>query len=439
MSEPTNTRRQERRRRRLARRSRRRIAASGTMNRILWMTLGPWLSRLYNLHAENIEAVRRLRPPFLVLPNHGSVWDPFMVNWFVPGAIHYVVSDANFRSRLVEFGLGLVGSIPKTKVMSDLQTVKNIMKVKERGGVVGIFPEGQACWDGHTLPLTYSTAKLAKLLRIPVVTARLAGAFLSKPRWSRTVRRGRVTIRYDVAFTPEELKAASVEEIDAKIAELLTHDEFEYNRNRRVRFLGRNRAEYAEIALFACPECRRFSTLRSERNDLACTACGYRVRFSIYGLFRKRSKRLHFDTMRAWNVWQIRELHRRLADYVHETDPQPLFREERVRVQIGYKSMPLTDYRTGRIELFPDSMLLTPEQGAPERFPLSRIDGINVQNNEHLEFYFGDDLYRITILDPRGCTYKWDAAVRRLKELAAGNGADESSEEAGLEPVAEGV
>ncbi|MFW5836345.1 MAG: lysophospholipid acyltransferase family protein, partial [bacterium] len=141
------------RRRRHARRARRKIRGSKTMNRFLRLTLGPWLARRYRVRTENLELVKRLRPPYLVLANHMCVWDPFFVNNFVPEVIHYVVSDANFRSKLVEFGLGLVGSIPKTKVMSDLETVKNIMKVKEAGGIVGIFPEGQNTWDGHTMPM----------------------------------------------------------------------------------------------------------------------------------------------------------------------------------------------------------------------------------------------------------------------------------------------
>lgn len=387
------------------------------------MTLGPYVTRRYNVYGENLELVENLKPPFLVLPNHTCVWDPFMVNKFVPGVIHYVVSDAQFRSKIVEFGLGLVGSIPKTKVMSDIETVKNIMKVKESGGIIGIFPEGQSSWDGHTLPLYASTAKLVKLLRVPVVTARIAGAFLSRPRWSRNRRLGRITIRYELAYTPAELRKASVEEIDARIAELLDHDEFEHNRVVRQRFVGPNRAEYAEIALFTCPQCREFSTLRSDGNRIGCTECGYTVRMDLYGFFRPVTGRLRFETMRAWNLWQIDELHRRLREYVGRHDAPPIFSEPSVEVEIGYKSMPLEHYRTGRIELHPDRIVLLPEDGPMEAFALRDVVGINVQNNERLEFYAHDNLFKITVLDPRGCTYKWDLAVRYMQEIAASSAA----------------
>ena len=343
-----------------------------------------------------------------------------MVNKYcVPGVIHYVVSDANFRSKLVEFGLGLVGSIPKTKVMSDLDTVKNIMKIKEAGGIVGIFPEGQNTWDGHTMPMYYSTAKLAKLLRVPVITARISGAYLSKPRWSKKRRRGQWSRSATTRVHAEELRRATVEEIDTRIAKHLEHDEYEFNRFHRIRFVGPDRAEYAEIALFTCPQCLEIGTLRSEGNLLRCTECGYTVRYDLYGFFQPVSGALRFDTMRSWNLWQAEELRRRLAEFVVTPNAPPLFAEERVKVEIGYKSMPLELYRIGRIALYPDRIELAAEHAEPERFPIAAIVGINVQNNERLEFYANENLYRVTILDPRGCTYKWDLAVRTMQELAA--------------------
>ncbi|MFW5684923.1 MAG: lysophospholipid acyltransferase family protein [Spirochaetota bacterium] len=409
----------EMRRRRHARRARRKIGASRALHRFLRTLLAPWIIKAFRVKVENLALIRHLHPPYLIMPNHTSVWDPFIVNIFVPHVIHYVVSDANFRSKLVEFGLGLVGSIPKTKVMSDLDTVKNIMKIKNTGGVVGIFPEGQNTWDGHTLPIYYSTAKLAKVLRIPVVTVRIAGAFLSKPRWGRRLRRGQVRVRYDVALTPKELRSLSVEQIDARIAAALEHDEHEFNRRHQIRYVGRDRAEYAEIALFACPQCASFDTLRSDGNTLACTECGYAVHYDLYGRFRPRQGALRFETMREWNLWQVEELRRRLRSFVTHQDEGPLFVEEKVGVEIGYKAMPLEPYRTGRLELHPDRIELWDDGSERETFPITSIAGINVQNQERLEFYAHDSLFRVTIKSPRGCTYKWDLAVRYMQELAA--------------------
>lgn len=393
----------------------RRIHANVTFGRIVRMTLGVWILVRYRVRAENGRILRRLKPPYLVLANHTSVWDPFMVNILVPHPIHYVVSDATFRSSLVSFGLSLVGGIPKTKAMSDMDSIKNIMRVRNQGGIIGIFPEGQNTWDGHTLPLVHSTAKLAKLLKIPVVVARVAGAYFSKPRWSKRRRRGRVTIRFDLAFTAEELRTTPVEEIDGRIVALLTHNEFDYNRAAGVRFLGTDRAEYLERALFVCPACRSIGTLRSHGNTLGCRSCGYSVHYTLRGTFRRGNGALVFRTIREWNLWQQGEFERQLTAYLRERPNTPFLREERVRVQVGYKSMPLAPFHDGAVELYADRIRLVARAGEPVEFPVDSIKGANVQNNEHWEFYFGSNLYRVTIRDPRGCTYKWDRAIELIR------------------------
>lgn len=386
-------------------------------NRVLRATLGIWLRVHYRITTENQELIDGLKPPYLLLPNHASVMDPFMVNSRIPHPVHYVVSDASFRSRLVSFGLSLVGSIPKTKVMSDLETIKNIVRVKDRGGIIGIFPEGQSTWDGHSLPIYYSTAKLAKLLRVPVVTARVAGSFLSRPRWAKSDRRGRVSIRFDLAYTPEQLRQTPVEEIDRRIAEMLTHDEYDYNRVARVKFHGTNRAEYVERVLFVCPSCVHVGTLRSEGNELTCTNCGYQVHYGLMGFFRRGRGELRFETIRDWNLWQRAEFERQLRAYLAVPQTQPFLREAGVRTQIGYKSFPLAPFHTGTLELFADRIVLHPRTGEREEFPIAGVQGANVQNNEHWEFYEEADLFRITFLDPRGCTYKWDFAVHLMQEM----------------------
>ncbi len=385
-------------------------------NRFLRLTYGRFLTWRYRIVTENQELINNLKPPFLVLPNHASVLDPFMLNSWVPRPIHYVVSDASFRSRLVSFGLSLVGSIPKTKAMSDLETIKNIVRVRDRGGVIGIFPEGQNSWDGHSLPIYYSTAKLAKLLKIPVVTVRIAGAYFSKPRWAKQDRRGQVHIRFELAYTPDQLKRTPVEEIDRTVVEMLDHDEFEYNRTARVAFAGKDRAEYLERVLFICPSCTRIGTLHSQGDEFACTECGYRVYFDRFGFFKERSGRLRFQTIRDWNLWQREEYERHLYNYVADEGSAPLLAEERVLVQIGYKSLPLAPFHTGSLQLYADRIVLFADSGEKERFEIAEINGSNIQNNEHWEFYDGPDLFRITFLDPGGCTYKWDHAVRYIKQ-----------------------
>jgi len=348
----TESRSAARRERRQKRRAfRKTIHASLLFNKLLRMTFVPWLRIRFNLKEENLEAVNRLPPPYLLLPNHTCVFDPFLVNSLVRPPVHYVVTDASFRSRLVALGHSLVGSIPKTKVMSDMESMRNIMSVRDRGGIIGIFPEGQSSWDGHTLPLLSSTGKLVKLLKIPVVTARVTGAYLSWPRWAKKGRHGNVRVHFEIAYTPEELKRASPDEIQERIAQLLEQDAFEHNRAAMQKFEGKDRAEYLERALFICPACERIGTLDSSGDEFGCIECGYGVRFNEYGFFEPLKGPLHFTTVREWNVWQIDEYTRRLDQYLDNQQDGPFLAGERVRVQVGRRSEPLSPFHEGTLEI----------------------------------------------------------------------------------------
>jgi 1-acyl-sn-glycerol-3-phosphate acyltransferase len=184
-----------------------------------------------------------------------------------------------------------------------------------------------------------------------------------------------------------------------------------------VRFRGARQAEYLERALFICPACGELSTLRSHRRRLTCTSCGYSVHFTPYGFFEARSGPLRFETIRDWNVWQLQEFRTRLDQILTDrTVSEPVLTEPAVIVQEGYKALPLQPIGTGRLEFYPETIYFYPEQGPPWEFPVREIEGINVQNNEHLEFYCYNSLYRVSSVNPRGNTYKWDVAVRHVQQ-----------------------
>lgn len=386
------------------------------------------LVSVFNVKTVNLEVVHKQRGAFLLVGNHSAVLDPFLVGCFFNRPIHYVASDSQFRSRFISFLLGLVGVIPKTKVLADLDTVKKIVTVKQTGGVIGLFPEGQSGWDGHSLPIIKATDKLVKSLKVPVIAAQIRGAYFSWPRWARGIRRGEITIYFKKILEPGDLKSMTVAEVGETLDEALTFDAFEYQTRSRVPFYGARRAEYLERALFVCPQCHSIDSLHSHHQRLTCTECGYSVRMNRFGFFEPRSGPLHFETIRAWNLWQVDEYHRYIDRFLRDNRSgnaatEPIIAEGAVLVQEGYKTQPLTPLGTGEMTLYHDRVEIQPSESTPLTFPVTAIEGMNVQNNEHLEFYVEDTLYKISPVSPRGNTYKWDLAVRYIQSRGA-NGSD---------------
>ncbi|MFW6228056.1 MAG: lysophospholipid acyltransferase family protein [Alkalispirochaeta sp.] len=420
-------RRQRRRHRRDKRRERRRIRANPYLFSFLGTIVRWALVSIFNVHTEGLDVLHKQRGAFLLVGNHSAVIDPFLVGCFANRPIHFVAADSQFRSRFVSILFNLVGVIPKTKVLADLDTVKKIVTVKQTGGVIGLFPEGQNGWDGHSLPIIKATDKLVKSLKIPVIAVQIRGAYLSWPRWARRIRRGKITLYFKKILEPADLRSMSATEVGSVLEDALAFDAFEYQRFAQTRFRGPRRAEYLERALFVCPECKRVDTLHSRGQRLSCTVCGYTVRMNNRGFFEPRGGSLYFETIRDWNLWQIDEYHRYIDRFLDaSTDDatggtDQIIAEGATTIEEGYKTQPLKLLGTGPMTLYRDRIEVVPDAGGPLVFGIRAVEGINVQNNEHLEFYVNDTLYRISAVNPRGNTYKWDLAVRYLqRRLSSG-------------------
>jgi 1-acyl-sn-glycerol-3-phosphate acyltransferase len=212
----------------------------------------------------------------------------------------------------------------------------------------------------------------------------------------------------------------SVDEIYHRIVDLLDHDEFEAQKTRRVRYTGANRAQYMEIVLFVCPECRHVSTLESHGNRISCRNCGYAAEVNGFGFFEPVGGPLHFPNLRRWNLWQVQYFEGLLDRAVQEERKNPILIEDEVRIREGYKSQPLEFRGLGRLSLTTDQLQLDASSGKGQSysFRIADIEGINVQNSEFLEFYYAGSLYQLKILARGGNSYKWNLAVRHLQGLA---------------------
>ncbi len=390
---------------------------SNSFTWLLKITVGFFLWWRYRLRTENLEVLRSVRPPYVILPNHVTTWDPFFIGFYAPGPVYNVTSDFQFRRRIMRIVHRLVGSIPKSKVIPDVETIKRILEVRRNKGIIGIYPEGMRTWDGHTADTIFQTAKLLKFLKIPVIATVLKGAYLSLPRWTSRSRRGRVTIEFTKIFSGPELKHLSLEQIQAQIDEALRFDEYEFQQRQMLPYRGNRPAESLELALYVCPHCRSIAQLQSRGHRLRCLHCGYSVFYNEYGFFQRRSGRLYFENVRDWNVWQQAYLEEEIARRLSEEEEGSLLRDEAMELYVGYRVKPVRKKALGDLLLYPDRIEFRASGGATFHFPLNEVDGVNVQLGERLEFYHGRVLHRFV---PKGRSVsglKWMCAVEILRRL----------------------
>ncbi len=409
-----------------------------------------WLRWRFRVNIVRDDYSATLRPPYVVLANHVNFWDPFLVLIAFGPPIHFIAADGNFRSRVMRWFMNFAGTIPKAKAKVDLESIRTLQRAVARRRVVGIFPEGQRSWDGTTRPILPGTPKLVRLLRVPVVSVRLKGGYLSLPRWSRHIRRGVLELHVTTVLTREEIAGLNRHEITERIARSVEHNETRWQRESGHLFIHPRRAEDVEQALFYCPDCDSWDGIRSHQDTLSCIHCGRQSWIAPSGrlyalhtgdhaggagngksggpLRRYRTP----DTVDSWNFLQRAVLKERVGLLTSGTGsshslPIPVIVEE-ARYYTGHRSRVLTPHGRVHMKLTAHHLTITPlsgpadGQGARDRrnterfaIPIAEITGIHVQYAHQLEFYRGRKLHVFRMLRPADSAYRMEETVLALQ------------------------
>ena len=351
--------------------------------KLLYRLTHGFITRRFHLEAE------RLDPdgPCLIIANHVTNWDPLLLAMSFPNTpIRFVASEHIFRrgpvSKLLE---KLVAPIPRRKAASGADTVMTVLRALKAGDTVCIFAEGDASWDGLTHPVFPATGKLARMAGVPLVTFRLEGGYLSMPRWSGRLRRGKVRGHQIGFYTPGELKKKKGPEITAMIDRDLFEDAFARQREEHVRFRGKNRAEGIERGFFFCPRCGKSGSVHGTGDRVVC-ACGLNLYYTEEGFFDPPAP---VETLAAWESLQQAALQKLCgeAKALLFSDSALVLRE----ITSGHRE---TALGTGTLTLRPDTLEI-----AGQRFPLSEIDSMAMVKAHILLFSVGDRYYEIRAKD----------------------------------------
>ncbi len=375
-----------------------------------------WFKHQFHFTVTLPDEVARIKPPFLLLPNHQGFWDPFMAGVYMDSPVFYITSDAIFRYPLFRFFVKLLGAIPKQKAQSDVDSIKNILRIRNSGGIIGVFPEGQRTWDGSTMPIIFSTSKLVKLLKIPVVTALFKGGYYTHPRWGIHLQKGEVELSYALTLTPEKIRSYSYSQIQTALTEALAFDEVEYQERKKQIFTGKSPAEHLEQLLFMCPVCHSTGSMYSTGSTITCRKCGYAVTYSPYRTFTSSTHTVVFSNIRDWNLWQKEELKKIISRTGNST--AAILSYARLSIQSGHRERKMKNLFTGSIELTSSVLVIKTSTGDIfKKFRINDITGINIQNREKLDFYAEGTLYNIFDRKRRFSAYNWLIAITYLQEI----------------------
>ena len=261
--------------------------------------------------------------PYIILANHNLELDPALVAMAFPRHMYFVASEHILRKGLGSwFLMYFLKPIIRMKGKVEVRTVAEILRTVRAGHNVCIFAEGARSFNGLTCNILPSTGKMVKRSGCGLITYRLEGGYLSQPRWSMSLRKGRIQGITAGIYSAEELKAMTEDEVNALIVRDLQEDAYAAQAKDPVPYKGKKLALGMESLLFLCPECGQAGTLKSDDTSISCT-CGARFTYDPYGYLTDGAGRKY--TITEWDLWQQEQLRRRF-ERAKETAPEaPLF------------------------------------------------------------------------------------------------------------------
>ena len=373
----------------------------------IWMTIFTWY---YRISANVSDELKEFDQPYLLLSNHYGRYDPFIISHFIKKRPNFISSDAILRDRIIGTLFKGLGAMPKKKGVRDSFIIREMVKVARNGGSLSLFPEGTRTWSGETLFIDPSIAKLVKLLQIPLITAKMKGAYCFDPRWAKSIRRAKMEIDYNLVIAKEDIARLSEDEIMEILTQNLYQDDVEYQRSEKIEILSNKRAEHLDLVLFQCPICESYDGFESSVNSFVCKACGLDVHVDKYGFFStKTNKKLPFDNSKDWLDWQNKNFVSYVREQILKENPAPLFKAGGFKIEYAIGDGHMISQGIGSILFYNDSLVIQYDD-SEEKLMHADVFSLGPQFNERIELFYKDRAYRFTAKNNREPGIKWELA-----------------------------
>lgn len=151
----------------------------------------PLLRLAWRLRVDGAE--RLPSGPAIVVANHESLADPFVLGSALDRPLRYLSKQELWSNRLVGRLMDALGGIPIARARGDLAAVGAAARALEAGDVVAIFPQGTTLGPPDR-PWHRGAARLALTTGVPLVPVAIVGAADGLRPGTRLPRLARVRV-----------------------------------------------------------------------------------------------------------------------------------------------------------------------------------------------------------------------------------------------------
>jgi 1-acyl-sn-glycerol-3-phosphate acyltransferase len=173
------------------------------------------LKRLYRMEVTGAERIPSSGGAILVA-NHASIWDPFVLGVATHREIHYMAKAELFRLRPLAAALRSLNAFPVERGTGDRAALSEAERRLRRGALLGIFPQGTSKPERQN-GWHRGAARLALATGAPLVPVRLTGT-----RLLPLPTRVRVEVGEPIAVEPARPTIAAARSLTERVERAVT-------------------------------------------------------------------------------------------------------------------------------------------------------------------------------------------------------------------------
>ena len=359
--------------------------------------------------------LKKKKGPFLLVANHESFIDFVSLGAYLP-KLSFVVSRSFYNTLPIQKLMSSIGVIPKQQFQT---TPKDLMRMKEvvkNNLPLAIYPAGLMTEQGVSTPIPESTGKFVKWMDQDVYVAKIRGTYLSKPKWSKTWRKGKSTLEVYKLIDKEDLKNLTSEQVYALVEKELGFNAYQDQEQNMIKFKNGDNVVGLDGILYKCPKCNKeFTIIAKDKNTLTCTNCGNSCVADKYGFLNKtKEDDIVFKHPSDWATKIENELVSEIAsteNFELADDCQILLLNDKKRkYQLAGQ---------GRVMLNKEWLMFDGEingQKIKKQISSNQYPSLPFTPNSHFEIQDGEISYRIKLKNAVATT-KWIWAIKCFYEM----------------------
>jgi 1-acyl-sn-glycerol-3-phosphate acyltransferase len=162
----------------------------------------------------------------LMVTNHQSFLDPWLIGIAPSRQVHYMARDTLFKGGFLHYLMELWNAFPVKRGAADLGAIRMAVEVLDRGYMLNIFPEGTRSEDGSIGAVAPGMVLILNRCKadVPIVPVVIDGAYETWPRGRKGPKLvgGRIRIVYGRAIPASEWRALGADALAWRVrAELV--------------------------------------------------------------------------------------------------------------------------------------------------------------------------------------------------------------------------